>query len=156
MNCRSNICDFTVEDYKISGIAAPYNKLSKDLGSYREVIAPGAFESVLAGNPNVIASIDHSRESDKVLGSTKAGTLQLRSTDAGLEFNLNVAKTSTGADIIELIKRGDLNKMSFAFSVGDETWTPYGNEMIRTIHSFKDLTDISIVVNPAYEDTNVT
>ena len=145
MNCRSNICDFTVEDYKISGIAAPYNKLSKDLGSYREVIAPGAFESVLASNPNVIACIDHSRESDKVLGST----------DAGLEFSLNVAKTTTGTDIIELIKRGDLNKMSFAFSVGDETWMPYGNEMIRTIHSFKDLTDISIVVNPAYEDTNV-
>ena len=145
MNCRCNICDFTVEDYKISGIAAPYNKLSKDLGSYREVIAPGAFESVLASNPNVIACIDHSRESDKVLGST----------DAGLEFSLNVAKTTTGTDIIELIKRGDLNKMSFAFSVGDETWMPYGNEMIRTIHSFKDLTDISIVVNPAYEDTNV-
>lgn len=156
MSCRCNICDFTVEDYKISGIAAPYGKLSKVMGAYREVITSGAFESVLATNPSVIATIDHSRDSEKILGSTDAGTLQLRSTDTGLEFSLDIAKTSTGTDIVELIKRGDLNKMSFAFNGAVDTWTTYGQETIRTITDFKELNDISIVYNPAYNDTKIS
>ena len=156
MNCRCNTCDFTVEDYKISGVAAPYNKLSKDLGGFRETITSGAFDEVLATNPSVIACIDHSRDSEKILGSTESGTLQLRSTEKGLEFSLDIAKTSTGTDIVELIKRGDLTKMSFAFSGAVDTWTNYGNETIRTITNFGDLHDISIVYNPAYKDTKVS
>lgn len=156
MSCICNTCDFTVEDFKISGLAAPYNKLSQDMGGFRETIAPGAFKGILATKPSVIACIDHSRESEKILGSTDSGTLELRSTDKGLEFTLDVAQTSTGADIIELIKRGDINKMSFAFIAKDDTWTNYGQETIRTIHSFEQLNDISIVKNPAYSDTNVS
>jgi len=156
MNCRCNICDFTVEDFKISGLAAPANKLSKDMGGFRETIDSGAFYDVLETNPSVIATIDHSREVEKVLGSTESGTLQLTATESGLQFTLDVANTSTGADVIELIKRGDINKMSFAFVVDQDTWTPIGREMIRTIHSFETLTDISIVVNPAYEETKVS
>ena len=152
MNCRCNTCDFTVEDYKISGIAAPYNKLSKDLGGYREVISLNAFNDVLTKKPSVIACIDHSRDTEKILGNTESGTLQLRSTDEGLYFELDIAKTTTGTDIVELIKRGDISKMSFAFSGAVDTWTNYGNETIRTITNFGNLHDISIVYNPAYQE----
>lgn len=158
MTCRCNTCDLTVEDYKISGVAAPYNKLSNDLGGFRETIASGAFEDVLATNPNVLAVIDHSRDSEKILGSTNGGTLELRSTDKGLEFMLDVANTSTGDDVIKLIKRGDLTKMSFAFTVdvGMDSWQNYGIEMIRTINNFSALHDISIVSVPAYNETSIS
>lgn len=156
MNCRCNTCDFTVEDYQVRGLAAPYNKLSRDLGGFREVISDGAFEEVLTTNPSVIACVDHSRESDKVLGSTDGGTLQLRSTDQGLEFTLDIARTSTGADIVELLKRGDISKMSFAFSGAVDTWGTYGNESIRTINNFEGLHDISFVTEPAYIETTVS
>lgn len=157
MNCRCNSCEFTVEDFQVSGVAAPYNKLSKDLGGFREVIAHGAFNAVLAKNPSVIACVDHSRETNKVLGTTDSGTLQLRSTDKGLEFTLDIARTSIGMDIIELIKRGDINKMSFAFSLnsGDDSWSNYGKETVRTIKNVSELNDISIVLNPAYRETTV-
>ncbi len=158
MNCRCNTCDFTVEDYQVSGVAALYETLSKDLGGFREVIARGAFDEVLATNPSVIACVDHSREAEKILGSTDSGTLELRATERGLEFTLDIAKTSTGTDIIELIKRGDISKMSFAFFVGEgnDTWTNYGPETIRTINNFEELNDISIVSDPAYEETSVS
>jgi HK97 family phage prohead protease len=156
MNCRCNTCDFTVEDYQVKGIAAPYEKLSKDLGGFREVIARGAFDSVLKKNPSVVAVLDHSRESHKILGSTDSGTLQLRSTELGLEFSLDIAKTQTGADVIELLKRGDVSKMSFAFSGANDKWSTYGKESIRTIYSFDELHDVSIVSEPAYIDTQVS
>lgn len=148
-------CDLSVEDFKISGLAAPANKLSKDLGNFRETIDPVAFYNVLEINPSVIATVDHSRDAAKVLGSTDSGTLELFATDRGLEFTLDVAKTSTGKDIIQLVKRGDISKMSFSFVVASDTWKPYGSEMIRTIYEFETLTDISIVVNPAYDETSV-
>jgi hypothetical protein len=156
MNYRCNVCEFKVEDFKISGLAAPYNKLSQDMGGFREVIATDAFVDVLATNPSVIAVLDHSRESDKILGSTDSGTLELRSTDKGLEFTLDVAKTSLGLDVLELIKRGDLNKMSFAFTGAVDTWTNYGTETIRTINSIEQLNDVSIVKTPAYAETSVS
>lgn len=156
MNCRCNTCDFKVEDYKVSGVAALYETLSRDMGGFREVVARGAFEDVLATNPSVIACVDHSRETEKILGSTDSGTLELRATERGLEFTLDIAKTSIGTDIVELIKRGDINKMSFAFTVKDDTWTNYGPETIRTINSFEDLHDISIVHQPAYEETTIS
>ncbi|MGJ0336326.1 HK97 family phage prohead protease [Aliarcobacter cryaerophilus] len=157
MQCRCNKCEFNIEDYKVTGIVAPYNKRSKDLGGFYEIIAPGAFDSVLTKNENIIAVLDHSRDSHKILGSTQSGTLELRSTEQGLEFSLDIAKTSTGTDIVELLKRGDLSKMSFAFSLdkGQDSWDFINGETIRTIRSFKSLHDISIVSNPAYNDTSV-
>lgn len=157
MQCRCNQCEFNIEDYKVSGIVAPYNKRSKNLGGFYEIIASGAFEEVLLKNDNVVAVLDHSRESHKILGSTNSGTLQLRSTNQGLEFTLDIAKTATGNDVVELLKRGDLSKMSFAFSLskGQDEWENINGETIRTIRSFNSLHDVSIVSVPAYDDTSV-
>lgn len=155
MQCRCNQCEFNIEDYKVSGVVAPYNKKSKDLGGFYEIIASGAFEEVLLKNDNVVAVLDHSRESHKILGSTQSGTLQLRSTNQGLEFTLDIAKTATGMDVVELLKRGDLSKMSFAFKVGKghDNWNNINGETIRTITNFESLHDVSIVSVPAYNDT---
>lgn len=157
MQCRCNQCDFNIEDYTVSGVVAPYNKESKDLGGFVEIIAFGAFNEVINKSDNVIAVLDHSRDSEKILGSTKSGTLTLSSTDKGLEFTLDIAMTSIGTDIVELLKRGDLSKMSFAFSIrkGQDEWRNVGGKTIRVINGFDKLFDVSIVSNPAYNDTLV-
>lgn len=145
--------EFTVKDFKVSGVAAPYGKRSNDLGGFYEVIDFGAFESILATNPSVKAVLDHSTESLKTLGTTENGTLQLFSTERGLEFNLDVAQTTSGKDALELLKRKDLSKMSFAFVVDQDVWDNINGETIRTIKSFRALNDVSIVSYPAYNDT---
>ena len=60
----------------VSGYAALYNSESEDLGGFREVIAPGAFRSVLQKSPDVILNFNH--DANYILGRTSAGTLQLR------------------------------------------------------------------------------
>ena len=70
----------------------------------------------------------------------------------------DVADTSIGNDVYSLIKRGDLNKMSFAFIVnGEEEEIDRENKVYtRKIKSVKAVYDVSIVDNPAYKGTSVS
>jgi len=57
------------------------------------------------------------------------------------------------------VSRGDIDNCSFSFEVGRDSWDE-GEEngarfVRRTIHSFKQLADVSVVTYPAYDDTSV-
>ena len=88
---------------------------------------------------------------------TASGTLQLTVDEKGLKLTGDVADTSIGNDVYSLIKRGDLNKMSFAFIVnGEEEEIDRENKVYtRKIKSVKAVYDVSIVDNPAYKGTSV-
>jgi HK97 family phage prohead protease len=93
----------------------------------------------------------------KILGRTASGTLQLYEVSSGLGFRCSVPNTTVGHDIYESVKRGDLNGMSFGFTVdsGDDTWDYTRNVPHRRIHSISKLMDVSVVSMPAYPDTEV-
>jgi phage head maturation protease len=58
---------------------------------------------------------------------------------------------------MQLMKRGDVNQMSFAFTVGkeDQTWTRDGQgPWLRTIKKVSRLFDVSVVTYPAYPQTS--
>ena len=84
--------------------------------------------------------------------------MQLTVDEKGLKLTGNVADTSIGNDVYSLIKRGDLNKMSFAFIVnGEEEEIDRENKIYtRKIKSVKAVYDVSIVDNPAYKGTSVS
>ena len=44
---------------RLVGLAAPFNGLSVDLGSFRERILPGAFDAVLESDGEVRADVEH-------------------------------------------------------------------------------------------------
>lgn len=148
-----------VEGKKLRGLAARYNSLSNDLGGFRERLAPGSFKGVL-NDPELDcrALINHSP--DAVLGRTKSGTLQLRETENGLEFSVDLPDTQAARDLHVSISRGDISQCSFSFRCGDDEFSEETDERgqpytCRTIHSFRELFDISAVTYPAYEDTAV-
>ena len=145
---RCETCDGKT---KLIGYAAVYDRRSKDLGGMVEVIRPGAFDSILATNPDVMARYDH-RE---LLGRTSSGTLRLQSTSKGLLYELDLPETRS--DIAELIRRGDIRGSSFAFRAdkSGQTWTTENGVKLRSIHSFSALLDVGPVANPAYSDTSV-
>ena len=60
--------------------------------------------------------------------------------------------TTTGRDAAELIRRGDVDSMSFGFSVprDGDSWSTDGAE--RTLHEIR-LHEVSIVAFPAYSGT---
>jgi uncharacterized protein len=156
----------------IKGYAARYNVLSGDLGGFRERIASGAFQRILATNPDVVCLFNHSN--DFILGRTSSGTLRLSENSRGLSFECDCPNTQVGNDTYESVQRGDLNGCSFAFAVDNERMCNYIEEeiededrgvrgtlkravrtIVRTIRDFADLIDVSVVTHPAYPQTSV-
>lgn len=138
----------------IRGYAAVFGQLSDDLGGFREQLSAGAFGDAI-GNSDVRALINH--DPNLVLGRNKSGTLTMREDSVGLQVEITPPDTQAARDLMELMKRGDVSQMSFAFTVGreDQAWTRDGaGPWIRTIKRVSRLYDVSVVTYPAYPQTS--
>lgn len=135
----------------IRGYAAVFNSDSQDLGGFVERIDPGAFDAVMAKNPDVFGKYNHER----VIGRTSSGTMRLSVDERGLRYEIDPPRAA--ADVVELIQRGDVRGSSFAFrtSGANEAWArdPQTGVMRRTIKSFDFLGDAGPVDTPAYLST---
>ena len=137
----------------VSGIAAPFNSQSVDLGQFFEVIAPGAFTRTLKENPDVLCLRDHKQE--YLLGRTTSGTLTLKEDmSAGLRFTVNLPNTTQANDLAESLRRGDIDSCSFGFVTVKDDWRvlPDSDVLLRVLQDV-DLFEISIVSFPAYPDS---
>lgn len=130
------------------GCAAPYETLSSEMWGFREKIARGAFDQSLSEN-DILALYAH--EDEMILGRTGSGTLKLRSTDAGLEYEIQLPETTYASDLKALVKRGDVTQCSFGFICREDQWDYKSTPQIRTLINV-DLKEISIVSKPAYPD----
>lgn len=141
----------------LRGYAAVYNSESEDLGGFTEMIAPGAFDGVLGDD--IRALVNH--EDSKILARTSAGTLRLSTDERGLIYEFDVPDTSYGNDLLESVRRGDINQSSFGFTVEADHWEQNDNgykdkkKPRRTITKVARLYDVSPVTYPAYPDTSV-
>jgi hypothetical protein len=80
--------------------------------------------------------------------------LKLYEDERGLRFEADLADTQEGRDIYELVKRGDVDQMSFAFRVIRQKWNDDRSRRVLTEVSLAD-GDISVVTYPAYPTTTV-
>lgn len=139
----------------LKGYAAVFNSRSYDLGGFTEVIAPGAFDKVLAGGPDVIATaLDH----EGIIGRSSSNTLRLGVDERGLWYEVDLPDTQAGRDVAVLVERGDVRGSSFGFHVplgGDDLEEKDGT-VLRTVKEVDRLRDVGPVVNPAYEATEVS
>ena len=140
----------------ITGYAAKYNVRSTMLGTFREQILPGAFDKALREQSHpVVALWNH--DSNQVLGSTRSGTLKVASDDTGLHYSVEIPDTQLGRDLSVLIQRGDVWGSSFAFVLGEESWSKDDDgTAIRSVHSVQGVYDVSPVLTPAYEDATAS
>jgi HK97 family phage prohead protease len=140
----------------IVGYAAVYNRLSLDLGGFREEILPGAFDRILSKRgKDVVALFNH--DSNIVLGRSSSGTLELSSDDKGLKYV--VTPPVSRADVLELIQRRDVRGSSFAFTVdpkNESFRTGEDGKAIRQIREVSGLYDVGPVLNPAYPSTSAS
>ena len=84
------------------------------------------------------------------------GSLELEVDEKGLRYAFDAPNTQLGDELLEGLKRGDINASSFAFTVDHDTWAKdEGGNYIRTIDKFGQLFDVSPVYRPAYNDTSV-
>jgi hypothetical protein len=140
---------------RIVGHGAMFNKRSDLIaGLFVEEIAPGAFDDVLGDDVRGLFNHDP----NFVLGRTRSGTLALSVDADGLRYEIDPPDTQTVRDLVLApLARGDITGSSFAFRVapdGDE-WREDDNGLIvRTIHKFSRLLDVSPVTYPAYPDAS--
>lgn len=136
----------------IDGYAAVFDKLSENLGGFREKIAPGAFKKTIKKD-DVRALFDH--DSKYVLGRNTAGTLKLSEDDTGLRMQVTPPEAQWVDDLLKSMERGDINQMSFGFYTISDEWEDMNKkEPIRTLREV-ELFDVSVVTYPAYPDTSV-
>lgn len=133
------------------GYAAVFNQWSEDLGGFRERIAPGAFKRSLAGDVRALWNHDPSY----VLGRTLNGTLALEEDARGLRVEITPPAGGIYDGFLDNVRRGDVNQMSFAFSVVKDAWEV--DERGNKIRSLQDvrLYEVSPVTFPAYPTTEV-
>jgi HK97 family phage major capsid protein/HK97 family phage prohead protease len=147
----ADLRDVRTEGRTLTGHACLYGHESRDLGGYRETIQVGAFTDVLASDPDVYLSVNHS--ADRVLARTRSGTLRLRDEQRGLAFEADLGDGPTAQDVREQVRRGDISGASFRFTVapGGDRWE--GER--RTLTRIGELIDLSLATTPAYDGPRV-
>lgn len=121
-----------------------------DSKKYYEVIARGALDG--ADLSDVPFKYNHSN-AVMIMARTQNKTLELIPDEQGLLIRARLADTTAGRDLYQLTKRGDIDKMSFAFAVAEDTYDK--ETRTRRILKFKKIWDVSAVDTPAYTDTSI-
>ena len=136
-----------------------------------EVLEPGCISRELLQKSDVVLNLNHNSDVVNVLGryrnNPERDTLKLEMRGDGIDCRCELPKTNNANDTLELIKRGDITGMSFAFSddyEDTENGVSYertndvedGKEVwLRHVKRINGLYDVSIVTHPAYEQTSV-
>jgi HK97 family phage prohead protease len=142
----------------IQGYAALFDvqtEIFSRYGPFKESIAPGAFKDTLASGKRVVSLFNH--DQNYVLGSTTSGTMRVMEDMRGLWIEVDPPDTQVGRDVVEYIRRGDVQGQSFMFTITSEEWkfAQSKDEMDERRILGIDLYEAGPVLFPAYEQTNV-
>ena len=135
-----------------------------------EVLEPGCITNDLLQRSDVILNLNHSNMVPDVLGRCRdgKGTLSLELRENKIGCRCELPRTNNADDALELMRRGDITGMSFAFTddyQDSENGVSYertdektedGKEVwLRHVKRITGLYDVAIVTHPAYEQTSV-
>ena len=135
-----------------------------------EILEPGCISRELLAKSDVILNLNHSNMVPDVLGrfrNSDRDTLSLELRGDGIDCRCDLPHTNNANDALELMKRGDITGMSFAFEddyEDTENGVSYertndvedGKEVwLRHVKKITGLYDVAIVTHPAYEQTTV-
>lgn len=138
----------------LEGKAIVYGDKTKlftmDKTDYFEIIEKGCL--VGADMSDVFLKYNHS-DTVMVLARTKNGTLSITDMDDAAHVRARLANTSAGKDLYELVKRGDIDKMSFAFTEAETNFDELTHTW--TVRKIKKLYDVAAVAVPAYPNTEL-
>lgn len=141
------------ETYLVEGYAAVFDQptvmYEMDGIKYKEVIDRNAFSGAVMDD--VVMNFDHE---GRPFARTKNGSLTLTVDDIGLKVNGDLKMSDRAKEIYKEIKAGLIDKMSFAFTVAEESYDK--GTRTRRILRIKRLYDVSCVSIPAYDTTSIS
>ena len=164
------------ESRTIVGMPVLYNVRSVNLTPWSEdrevyeVLEAGFITPELLQRSDVVLNLNHSTKVTDILGryrNSERDTLSLDLLAQGMACRCDMPHTNNANDTLELMRRGDITGMSFAFSDNphDKASVTYeqtnersadGKEIwLRHVRKATGLYDVAIVTHPAYEQTSV-
>ena len=164
------------ESRTIIGMPVLYNVRSVNLTPWSEdrevyeVLEAGFITPELLQRSDVVLNLNHSTKVTDILGryrNSERDTLMLDLVAQGMACRCALPRTNNANDTLELMRRGDITGMSFAFSDNphDKESVTYertaersadGKEVwLRHVRKATGLYDVAIVTHPAYEQTSV-
>jgi uncharacterized protein len=135
----------------IRGYAIVFDRLSENLGGFRERIAAAAVDRTLHEGADLRALLNHDTNA-LPLGRLSAGTLRAEKDAHGLLVEIDPPEHAQG--LVEAIKRRDVTGMSFAFRTIADEWDEGSMPPTRTVTDML-VREVSIVTFPAYPQTEV-
>ncbi len=143
------------EEKRIGGYAAMFERMSQNLGGFKERIAPGAFNySRSQGWPGVLARYNH--DDDRLLGTSGSGRLEMDVDSVGLRYEIKINEEDRSAlDVYARVAVGDVRQSSFAFIADQDEWDTDDTGFPRRTLLSTRLIDVAPVNTPAYLDTSV-
>ena len=137
-----------------------------------EVLEPGCISAEVMQKSDIVLNTNHRNDVSCILGRYRNNpdkdTLKLELRADGVDCDCDLPNTTTADDTLELIKRGDIDGMSFAF---EDDWEDSENGVsyermrdeetgkkeiwVRHVKRITALYDVSVVTHPAYEQTTV-
>lgn len=154
--------DESCSDLEVRGYVNEVGTLSQPMRGknrrvFREKIEKGAFKRAIerAEKANKPIKLLFKHNHNNLLASTKNGSLRLEEDDVGLKFDANLIDTSLGKDVHKFVKSGLISNMSFGFRNAVDSWSVENGVSVRTLHDF-DITEVSILDNPAYLSSTVS
>lgn len=152
----------TGSQQKISGVLAPYNSMSRDIGGFAEIFQPGCFaEGLRSGSEDPRVLFNHNI--DAVLGRMSNGTARFWEEPDGLHYEADLPDTQAARDLRVSIERGDIRESSAAFYITGHRWEKRGNTKVRIIeqarlvegspHSFAAYGGSTVAMSPEEKAT---
>lgn len=130
-----------------------------DLGFCDEVIDSGALQKTDLRDVRLCLNHDTSYVYARSRQNNGSSTMQIMTDAIGLTFTagLDILNSPKAQDLYSAIKRGDIDKMSFMFTIDGYEWENLKSDHpTRHITSIGTIFEISAVTFPAYDSTSIS
>lgn len=141
----------------VTGRPVVLNSLT-DLGWFDEVIDSGALRNTDLSDVRLCLNHDTSFVYARSRRNNASSTMQISVDEIGLTFSasLDIEGSPKAQDFYAAIKRGDMDKMSFMFTIDGYEWENLESDHpTRHITSIGSIFEISAVTFPAYDTTSI-
>lgn len=145
------------ESGTIQGRPIVYNSKT-NLGYFDEIIEVGALDNADLSDVRFCLNHDTSYVYARSRRNNPYSTMKLSPNAEGLdiEASLAIKESARAMDLFTAIKREDIDKMSFMFSIDDEEWEDLGSDHpTRHIKKIGSVVEVSAVTFPAYDATSI-
>ena len=129
-----------------------------NLGYFDEVIEVGALDDANLEDIRFCLNHDTSYVYARSRRNNTNSTMQVSTDMDGMKIRatLDIDESPRARDLYTAIKRGDIDKMSFMFSVDEDRWEELETEHpTRHITKIGSVVEVSAVTFPAYEATEI-